>query len=114
MTKQETSRLVYMIATLYPQSFKNTGEDEYARQVSAWATVYDDVDIKDAMLALKFFAQHDKGFPPTPGQLMERVREVRRKREIADMLIKVGQPEMIAYNCGKDFAKEYAAIGTDF
>ena len=105
MTLQETSKLLYVITQLYTVHYKNITSESLTAQAKVWTAVLSGVEYKDAEIALKLYALNDGGFPPTPGQIVEKVKEVKRKRELAQMLVDIGQENSIEFNCGEDFVK---------
>lgn len=78
MTIDETSTLVFKIAALYPQ-FRVVPNVT----VLAWGEVLADERFDDLVNALSNFArQSQHAFPPSPPELLERVRNIKRQRAI--------------------------------
>jgi len=105
MTLNETAKLLYLIQQTYIVQYQNVKQESLEAQAKTWTAILTDVDYKEAELALKLYAAHDKGFPPSPGQIIEKVNEIKRKKELAKTLIDMGLEKDIEFNCGADFVK---------
>lgn len=67
MTREETKRLLRIIAGLYP----NWKADDPSLTVDVWTSVLADEDGQEMAECLKIYARRDnKGFAPAPGQLI--------------------------------------------
>lgn len=104
MTVQETSKLIFAVSELYPVQYKGFTPEQFIDQAKAWAVVLDDVSYGEAVTGLKLYAKRGEAFPPAPGQLIEIVKEMRRKMELAKTLTELGLSESIEFNVGKEMA----------
>lgn len=105
MTLNETAKLLYLIQQTYIVQYRNVKQENLEAQAKTWSAILADVDYKDAELAFKLYAAKDDGFPPTPGQIIEKVKDVQKKKELANTLVMLGMEESIEYNCGADFVR---------
>lgn len=78
MTKNEAMKLLYVVKSVYPKHYENTSAAEIDKMAEAWAFVLEDYTYQEASAGLKAFLQADtKGFPPSPGQVVEMVQRIR-------------------------------------
>lgn len=74
MTKSEVAKLIYVIQATYPRFFENADIDN---MVEAWTFALDEFTYEQASLGLKTYITTDtKGFPPSPGQIIDGIRRV--------------------------------------
>lgn len=82
MTEQETAQIVYVIGATYPSMFQKYDKEMYARLVRAWHMVLQDFDYAEANAGLRIFLSSEtKGFPPSPGQIVECIQMLRPTAE---------------------------------
>ena len=78
MTKAETKKLLQIMAALYP----NWHPEDLDLAVDAWRAVLQDETAQDMADALREFAKEDKkGFPPSPGMLIDLAEKARERRK---------------------------------
>lgn len=69
MTKNETNKILSVIAEMYP-AFRRDRNPKFISQL--WHTIFSSVPYSHVEQALaRFYATDTKGFPPVPGALME-------------------------------------------
>lgn len=102
MTRSDVSKIVYIISSLYPFSFKKFAPQEYESMVTAWSAMLSDVAYEDAEAGIKIYAKSDSGFPPSIGQVIEGAERIRKKREIYGILKDMGMEDQIEGNVPKD------------
>lgn len=82
MTKAETKKLLQIVAALYP----NWKPEDLDLTVSAWSAVLEDEKAQAMADALREFAKEDKkGFPPSPGMLIDLAEKVMERRNLEEM-----------------------------
>ena len=82
MTEQETAQIVYVIGATYPSTFQRYDKEMYARLVRAWHLVLQDYEYGEANAGLSIFLSSEtKGFPPSPGQIVECIQRIRPTAE---------------------------------
>lgn len=70
MTRDETKKLLFLFKALYP-NFMNGSDDEKRLTIDAWAAVLRDYPYEQVeRAALKFTQSENKGFAPSPGQVL--------------------------------------------
>lgn len=75
MTREDVKKLIAVVTATYPNHFRNYTGQEIDNMVSAWVRVMMDVDYKTADRGLTVYLRSDtKGFPPSPGQIIECMR----------------------------------------
>lgn len=91
MTREETKRLLRIMASLYP----NWKADNPSLTVDAWTAVLANEDGQEMADALKLYARRDtSGFSPAPGQLIALKDSARWERVEAEITAKIyGLPE---------------------
>jgi len=82
MTEQETAQIVYVIGATYPSMFQKYDKEMYARLVRAWHMVLQDYEYGEANAGLRIYLSREtKGFPPSPGQIVECIQMLRPTAE---------------------------------
>lgn len=83
MTKEETTKLVFMIKSTYPKTYEKFSSKEFENMIDMWAFVLSEYDYCLISIGLKAFLTSDtSGFPPTPGQLIAYTKTNDPKREL--------------------------------
>lgn len=78
MTAQEVAKLIYIIRATYPNAFQRYTEDDMRNLIFSWASVMEDYSYEQASAGLKMFLASDtKGFPPSPGQVIDCIMRAR-------------------------------------
>ncbi len=79
MTKNEAGKLVYIIKSGYPQMYQRFTAGDLNDQISIWAAMLEDFTFSEAVAGLKMYMATDtKGFPPSPGQVIDQIRKIKR------------------------------------
>lgn len=82
MDKLEASKLVAVVTATYPGYFRSYSTADINNMVSAWYRVLGDIPYEQADAGLTVFLRSDtKGFPPSPGQILNCVISVTEKQE---------------------------------
>ena len=82
MTKQETVKLLYVIRATYPKQFQSIDNEDIANMAEAWAFHLADFTMEQVSLGLKVYCtSNDKGFMPSPGQIIECYRKTLARPE---------------------------------
>lgn len=77
MTRQEIAKMFYMIKAAYPNTFGEYGQTEINNYIDAWCMVFADIPADQAYAGLKtYLSTETKGFPPSPGQIMDCVHKL--------------------------------------
>ena len=76
MTRDEVKNIVMMIYYTYP----NFKPDDLGMLITAWAAILEKQDAKAIEQALVNYASTSHEFAPTPGQLIDMVREMSRPK----------------------------------
>ncbi len=62
----------------YPKAFPHFSKDEYERLVEIWYCILRDFSVEEGMNGLlAFIAQDKEGFPPSPGQVIDKINGMR-------------------------------------
>lgn len=71
MTKEEVTKLIYVIRASYPQAFARQSVQDMALMVSAWQSVLEDYTYSQGSAGLRIYLSTETtGFPPSPGQVI--------------------------------------------
>ena len=82
MNKNEVSALVAVIMAAYPTQYMKFGHMEVKRLVEVWNMVLKDYPYRIGQEAVKLYlANDDKGFPPSPGQIVGCIAKIRKQPE---------------------------------
>lgn len=88
MTQAETAKLITVITAAYPTHFANYTTDKLRNLVAAWSMVMEDYRYEEASAGLKvFMASESKGFPPSPGQVIDCIHQIKSSGEEMNALI---------------------------
>lgn len=83
MTVQEVSKLIYVIKATYPQTFAKHTTRDLDNMIAAWAAVLEDYTYEQSSAGLKIYLASDtKGFPPSPGQVIDCIQKTMRTPEL--------------------------------
>ena len=98
MTTQEAWKIIYVLKATYPHLYKGYTVTELDNLVNAWGMVFEDYPYEVVSQGLKVFLASDtKGFPPSPGQVME-------------CIIKITMPESADLSEGQAWAIVMKAV----
>lgn len=85
MTKQEAAKIVYTIHAVYPRYFVGFSKRQMENMIDAWAVTLEDYTYPQASAGLKIFLTGDaKGFPPSPGQVIDCILKVSETPELSE------------------------------
>lgn len=72
-------KIVSVITAAYPSHYKNTTTEDITNLVNAWGLVMSDYPYEQVSAGLKIYLASDtKGFPPSPGQVIDCILKVTR------------------------------------
>ena len=114
MTDQETWKIVYVLKATYPNHFKGYTTADLDNIVTAWGMVFEDYSYEVVAQGLKVFLAGDtKGFPPSPGQVMDCIVKLTIPNELSegeawDMVAKAAERGSVY--CVEDFNKFPEAV----
>lgn len=83
MTKEETTKIIFMIKSTYPKTYERFSETDFRNMIDIWTFCFDEFDYKRIALALKaYIVSNTTGFPPVPGQLIQLATQADPKQEM--------------------------------
>ena len=72
MNKEETLKICFILQSAYPQHYEKFGDREKKAMSEIWNAVLADYDYQTVCAGIKaFIATDTKGFPPSPGQVID-------------------------------------------
>ena len=84
MTKQEAAKLIYVIKASYPKVYDKCSPQDFENMIAAWVMVMEDYAYDVAAAGLMAYLANDtKGFPPSPGQVIDCIHKIGRKDEMS-------------------------------
>lgn len=109
MTYGEASKLIMVITAAYPEHYKGMDAERVSALISLWSALLEDYPYAVVSAALRaFMASDTKGFPPVPGQIIDRIVKMTRPVQMAPMeawaLVRRAARNSI-YNSEEEFAK---------
>lgn len=76
MNKQEAAKLIFVMKATYPKHFSNLTTADISQMADAWEFHLSEYTYEQMSMGLKIYTVSDaKGFPPSPGQLVECYRK---------------------------------------
>ncbi len=86
MTAQEASKIMDVLTIAYPSFYARQSDGERLMAVKLWATMFADYPLKVVGGAVKAFIATDaKGFPPSIGAIMAKVRKITEPEEMTEV-----------------------------
>lgn len=86
MTRAETGKIIKIVKACYLNHYKGWTEEDIAEQVMVWEAIFKDYSYEQVNGGLTVFLRQDaSGFPPTPGQIIDKIQMVRHLDEGTDM-----------------------------
>lgn len=83
MTREETTKIIYMIKSTYPKTYERFNENDFKSMLDMWAFCFEDYDYRRISLALKaYITSSTTGFPPVPGQLVQLATQTAPKDDL--------------------------------
>lgn len=77
MTRNEAAKLVYAVKAAYPGHFARMGAADYENMADVWCGVLGGYSYADAARGLRSYMANDaRGFPPSPGQVVDRIHRL--------------------------------------
>lgn len=85
MTLKETAQCMAILRQFYPQYYKNTGEKDVETAVHMWKSMFPDDDGNVVLSAIRMFIASDsKGFPPSVGQIREKIVKLKNRDTLGE------------------------------
>ena len=82
MTIEETAMLVKIMRNAYPSIFARYSDDVLLGMNTVWAVIFKNYSLEEAKNGLILFIATDtKGFPPTPGQVIQCIQQTKDTEE---------------------------------
>ena len=73
-------QLIYITKATYPRAFERFTQADYSNMELAWSMVLGEYSYEQAAMGLRtFLASDSKGFPPSPGQVVECIRKASKR-----------------------------------
>ena len=83
MTKSEAAKIIFVMRSYYPGAFQKLSARDIENMADAWQYVLEDLSYADVSRGLKVFVRSDtKGFPPSPGQVIDCIAKVQLPQEL--------------------------------
>lgn len=81
MTKQELSKIFYIVKASYPRFYREYSTLEIEQMLTAWELVLCDYSYAQVSAGVRLYLATDtKGFPPTQGQIIEAIQKIEEKK----------------------------------
>lgn len=77
MTAQETTKLIFVMRSMWPRAYKDMTAQDFQNNIAAWQFALEDYSYEQASIGLKIYMQSSKGFPPDSGQIVECIRKAK-------------------------------------
>lgn len=82
MNKAETLKICYIIQAAYPHHYQSMGDKERQAMQEIWLALMGDYEYGVVCAGVKAFIANDtKGFPPSPGQIIDCIHKLTEKPE---------------------------------
>lgn len=83
MNREETAKLIFTVKAVYPSHYARYTAQDFENLIAAWCAVLEDYTYAQASTGLKIFLSSEtKGFPPTPGQIIDCIHKTMPKAEL--------------------------------
>lgn len=87
MTKEETAKIIYILMSTYSAAYKNISAEKTNALIQTWNAVMADYSYADVEQGLYVYMSTDtSGFPPAPGQVIDKIRMVHPEEPEMDAL----------------------------
>lgn len=111
MTKDEAAKIVFIIMSTFSTAYKNLSAEKTSAMIQAWAAVMEDYTYSEAEQGLYIYMSTDtSGFPPSPGQVIDKIRAARPQEREIDALEAWAIVEKAVSNSAYNSAEEYAKL----
>ena len=85
MTLQDVGQVMDVLTAIYPAFYSKQTDDERYNASVLWASLFEPYPVELVVAAVKGFVGTDtKGFPPVPGQILEKLRALTQPREMGE------------------------------
>lgn len=82
MNREETIKVCFIIQAAYPQHYSGFSDRERKAMQEVWMSVMEDYDYRVVCAGVKAFIANDvKGFPPSPGQIIDSIHRLTERPE---------------------------------
>lgn len=86
MTVEESGAVMDVLTVAYPSFYARQTDDEKYTAAQLWAGMFESYPVKLVLGAVKAFIATDaKGFPPSIGAIMEKVRKITEPEEMTEV-----------------------------
>lgn len=85
MTREDTIKILSVLRGAYPAFYRDITKQEAETTIALWAAMFDEEPCELVGAAVKAFISGDtKGFPPSIGQIKERIRQITQPEEMTE------------------------------
>lgn len=85
MTREDTIKILAVLRSAYPAFYRDIIKQEAESTIALWESMFDEEPYALVGAAVKAFIAGDgKGFPPVPGQIKERIRQITQPEEMTE------------------------------
>ena len=85
MTREETIKILAVLRGAYPAFYRDITKQEAESTIALWVSMFDEEPYELVGAAVKAFISGDsKGFPPSIGQVKERIRQITQPEEMTE------------------------------
>lgn len=85
MTREETIKILAVLRGAYPAFYRDITKQEAESTIALWSSMFDEEPFDLVGAAVKaFIAGDSKGFPPSIGQVKERIRQITQPEEMTE------------------------------
>ena len=85
MTREETIKILSVLRGAYPAFYRDITKQEAESTIALWEAMFDEEPYVLVGAAVKAFIAGDaKGFPPSIGQIKERIRKITQPEELTE------------------------------
>ena len=85
MTREDTIKILAVLRGAYPAFYRDITKQEAESTIALWMSMFDEEPYELVGAAVKAFISGDsKGFPPSIGQVKERIRQITQPEEMTE------------------------------
>jgi hypothetical protein len=85
MTREDTIKILSVLRGAYPAFYRDITKQEAESTIALWESMFDEEPYPIVGAAVKaFIAGDSKGFPPSIGQIKERIRQITQPEEMTE------------------------------
>ena len=85
MTREDTIKILSVLRGAYPAFYRDITKQEAESTIALWESMFDEEPYPIVGAAVKaFIAGDSKGFPPSIGQIKERIRQITQPEELTE------------------------------